>query len=71
MSTYVLHVFIMLILLANCHNFLVFCADLVPKENVEAWLKYLRKELPTVAFKASTQSQKNNLVSYTDASCHF
>ncbi|KAK2188704.1 hypothetical protein NP493_124g01011 [Ridgeia piscesae] len=35
--------------------------DLVPKENVEAWLKYLRKELPTVAFKASTQSQKDNL----------
>ncbi|KAI0218800.1 Guanine nucleotide-binding protein-like 3 [Lamellibrachia satsuma] len=35
--------------------------DLVPKENVEAWLKYLRKELPTVAFKASTQTQKDNL----------
>lgn len=37
--------------------------DLVPKENVEAWLKYLRNEFPTVAFKSSTQSQKNNLVS--------
>lgn len=35
--------------------------DLVPKENVEAWLKYLRRELPTVAFKASTQSQRNKL----------
>ncbi|XP_039269910.2 guanine nucleotide-binding protein-like 3 homolog [Styela clava] len=35
--------------------------DLVPKENVEAWLKYLRAEFPTVAFKASTQSQRQNL----------
>lgn len=35
--------------------------DLVPKENVEAWLKYLRRELPTVAFKASTQSQRKKL----------
>ncbi|GAB1303206.1 Guanine nucleotide-binding protein-like 3-like protein [Apodemus speciosus] len=29
--------------------------DLVPKEIVEKWLEYLRNELPTVAFKASTQ----------------
>lgn len=36
--------------------------DLVPKENVEQWLKYLRCEYPTVAFKASTQSQKDNLI---------
>jgi len=36
--------------------------DLVPKENVEAWLKYLRSDYPTVAFKASTQSQKENLI---------
>merc|ERR1719361_1729183 len=35
--------------------------DLVPKENVEAWLKHLRMELPTVAFKASTQEQRDNL----------
>ncbi|CAK8690488.1 unnamed protein product [Clavelina lepadiformis] len=35
--------------------------DLVPKQNVEDWLKYLRNEFPTVAFKASTQSQKSNL----------
>lgn len=35
--------------------------DLVPRENVEAWLKYLRNELPTVAFKASTQTQRSNL----------
>lgn len=31
--------------------------DLVPKENVEAWLKYLRNELPTIAFKCSTQEK--------------
>jgi nuclear GTP-binding protein len=35
--------------------------DLVPKENVEQWLKYLRNEYPAIAFKASTQSQRNNL----------
>ncbi|KAI8997368.1 P-loop containing nucleoside triphosphate hydrolase protein [Pilobolus umbonatus] len=35
--------------------------DLVPKENVEKWLKYLRNEYPTIAFKASTQNQRNNL----------
>lgn len=35
--------------------------DLVPRENVKKWLKYLRNEFPTVAFKSSTQSQKHNL----------
>ena len=35
--------------------------DLVPKENVTAWVKYLRRELPTVAMKCSTQQQKFNL----------
>lgn len=35
--------------------------DLVPKETVEKWLDYLRNELPTVAFKASTQHQVKNL----------
>lgn len=37
-------------------------ADLVPREVVAAWLKYLRAELPTVAFKACTQQQSRNLV---------
>ena len=37
------------------------CADLVPREVAEAWLKYLREELPTVAFKCSTQKQASNL----------
>lgn len=35
--------------------------DLVPKENVEAWLKYLKNQYPVVAFKASTQAQNENL----------
>lgn len=35
--------------------------DLVPRENVEAWLKYLRNFYPTIAFKASTQTQRKNL----------
>ncbi|GIY22651.1 guanine nucleotide-binding protein-like 3 homolog [Caerostris darwini] len=35
--------------------------DLIPKKNLTDWLTYLRKSLPTVAFKASTQSQNNNL----------
>jgi nuclear GTP-binding protein len=35
--------------------------DLIPRDNVTKWLKYLRNEFPTIAFKASTQSQKSNL----------
>ena len=35
--------------------------DLVPREVAEAWLKYLREELPTVAFKCSTQKQAAHL----------
>eukprot|EP00911_Craspedida_sp_UC1_P002670 UC1_evm4s1960 len=35
--------------------------DLVPREVVEAWLKHLRNEYPTVAFKAATQSQRTNI----------
>ncbi|PIA55919.1 hypothetical protein AQUCO_00700321v1 [Aquilegia coerulea] len=34
--------------------------DLVPREAVEKWLKYLREELPAVAFKCSTQEQRSN-----------
>ena len=44
-------------------NFDFLISDLVPKEIVDKWLKYLRNEFPTIAFKASTQSQKQNLVS--------
>jgi len=35
--------------------------DLIPKEIAERWLKYLRNEFPTVAFKASTQMQRQKL----------
>ncbi|GAB4820326.1 hypothetical protein N2152v2_007372 [Parachlorella kessleri] len=35
--------------------------DLVPREVAEKWLKYLREELPAVAFKCSTQKQGSNL----------
>ncbi|KAH9645516.1 hypothetical protein HF086_000044 [Spodoptera exigua] len=36
-------------------------ADLVPRSNLEAWLKYLRRTAPAVPFKASTQDQQHNL----------
>lgn len=43
--------------------------DLVPREVAEKWLKYLREELPTVAFKCNTQQQRTNLgrKSFTNA----
>ncbi|ORZ27559.1 P-loop containing nucleoside triphosphate hydrolase protein [Catenaria anguillulae PL171] len=31
------------------------------RDNVQEWLSYLRHEFPTIAFKASTQSQRRNL----------
>ena len=43
--------------------------DLVPKEVVERWMKYLRNEFPTVAFKSSTQSQSQNLVGHMTGCC--
>lgn len=36
-------------------------ADLVPRENLDQWLRYLRSNLPAVAFKASTQDQAKRL----------
>ncbi|XP_063705918.1 guanine nucleotide-binding protein-like 3 homolog [Culicoides brevitarsis] len=36
-------------------------ADLVPRENLEAWLNYLRKQGPVIPFKATTQTQKMKL----------
>ncbi|PBC32095.1 Guanine nucleotide-binding protein [Apis cerana cerana] len=36
-------------------------ADLVPRENLDQWLKYLRSSLPAIAFKASTQDQAKRL----------
>lgn len=37
--------------------------DLVPKQNVDSWLAYLRRSWPTLPFKSSTQLQRNNLSS--------
>lgn len=36
-------------------------ADLVPRQNLTAWLTYLRRFAPTVPFKASTQDQQHKL----------
>lgn len=35
--------------------------DLIPTQNLNSWLKYLRNEFPTIPFKASTQAQKDRL----------
>ncbi|XP_065605786.1 guanine nucleotide-binding protein-like 3 [Cyrtonyx montezumae] len=35
--------------------------DLVPKENLEKWLNYLKKEFPTVAFKSATLLKDRNM----------
>lgn len=48
-------------LYATLTNSVDYISDLVPREAVEKWLKYLREELPAVAFKCSTQEQKSNL----------
>ncbi|EDV93852.1 guanine nucleotide-binding protein-like 3 homolog [Drosophila grimshawi] len=36
-------------------------ADLVPRENLNNWIKYFRRSLPVTAFKASTQEQASKL----------
>lgn len=36
-------------------------SDLIPRENLDRWLKYLRKFGPVIPFKASTQAQKQNI----------
>lgn len=48
-------------LAASSHAFTHLQSGYFLIDNVEAWLKYLRNELPTIAFKASTQSQNSNL----------
>ena len=35
--------------------------DLIPKEVAEKWLRHLRNEFPTIAFKSSTQEQRRHL----------
>ncbi|KAK0402467.1 hypothetical protein QR680_016349 [Steinernema hermaphroditum] len=41
--------------------------DLIPKANVKEWLSYLRRQFPTIAFKASTQEQSQKLGRYSYA----
>lgn len=35
--------------------------DLIPRDNLDKWLKYLRNEFPTLAFRSSTQNQRDRL----------
>ncbi|NXC70232.1 GNL3 protein, partial [Anhinga anhinga] len=39
--------------------------DLVPKENLEKWLNYLKKEFPTVAFKSATLMKDKAMEQFT------
>ncbi|NWS79999.1 GNL3 protein, partial [Toxostoma redivivum] len=39
--------------------------DLVPKDNIEKWLKYLKKEFPTVAFKSATMMKDKTMEQVT------
>ncbi|NWX18304.1 GNL3 protein, partial [Aegotheles bennettii] len=39
--------------------------DLVPKENLENWLNYLKKEFPTVAFKSATLTKDKTMQQFT------
>ncbi|KAL1938053.1 hypothetical protein VTO73DRAFT_12064 [Trametes versicolor] len=39
--------------------------DLIPRENAQAWLRYLRHSTPTLPFKSANQSQRTNLSSST------
>ncbi|NXT93012.1 GNL3 protein, partial [Anhinga rufa] len=39
--------------------------DLVPKENLEKWLNYLKKEFPTVAFKSATLMKDKTMEQFT------
>ena len=39
--------------------------DLVPKDNAQAWLRYLRHSTPTLPFKSASSHQRTNLSSAT------
>jgi len=41
--------------------FLMNKIDLIPPDVLSKWVRYLRREYPVIAFKASTQMQKRNL----------
>jgi nuclear GTP-binding protein len=40
-------------------------ADLVPKENAQAWLRHLRHSTPTLPFRSASNGQRSNLSSAT------
>ena len=42
--------------------------DLIPPQNARMWQRYLRREFPTVLFKATTQTQNSNIA--TGATLH-
>lgn len=46
-------------LVLNSYNFSFI--DLVPRNIIDSWLKYLRRSTPSIAFKASTQQQTRKL----------
>lgn len=41
------------------------CSDLVPKENAQQWLRYLRHSAPTLPFRCPSNHQRSNLSSRT------
>uniref|UniRef100_A0A8C4J965 Guanine nucleotide-binding protein-like 3 n=1 Tax=Dromaius novaehollandiae TaxID=8790 RepID=A0A8C4J965_DRONO len=43
--------------------------DLVPKENLEKWLNYLKNEFPTVAFKSATLLKDRTMVRALNTEC--
>ncbi len=45
-------------------SFLIILLDLIPRNNLNQWLKYLRNEFPTIAFRSSTQNQRDRLVKF-------
>jgi nuclear GTP-binding protein len=52
-------------------HFDFFPPDLVPAEVVASWLKILRREFPTFAFKAATQEQKNHIAHVSGGAGNF
>lgn len=41
---------------------MLYFPDLVPKDNLEKWLNYLKKEFPTVAFKSAMLMKDRTMV---------
>jgi hypothetical protein len=49
---------------STVESFLSISLDLIPRNNLNQWLKYLRNEFPTIAFRSSTQNQRDRLVKF-------